>query len=105
MSENNLNLAKKYEYAWDKYSIEDLTNVFALNDAYKDFMSKCKTERECVSEFIARAEKAGFKNVEDIITQKGSLKAGDKVYACNMDKSLALFTIGKKGFEEGMLIL
>lgn len=98
-------LTKKYEYAWDKYSEEQLKSLFELSEEYKEFMSKCKTERECVHEFIARAEKAGFKNLEDIIKQKGSLKAGDKVYACNMDKSLALFTIGKKGFEEGMSIL
>lgn len=98
-------LTKKYEYAWDKYSNDELKNLFDLSEGYKEFMSKCKTERECVHEFIARAEKAGFKNLDDIIKQNGSLKAGDKVYANNMDKALAMFTIGTNGFNKGMRIL
>lgn len=101
MSENNLNLAKKYEYAWDKYSSEDLANVFALSDAYKNFMSKCKTERECVAEFIELAEKAGYKCIDTFT----SLKPGDKVYANNMNKTLALFVIGSEPLEKGMKIL
>ena len=40
--------AKEYEIAWDKYSQKDLKNVFELADRYIDFMSRCKTERECV---------------------------------------------------------
>lgn len=98
-------LTKKYEYAWDKYSDDELKSLFDLSEGYKEFMSKCKTERECVHEFIARAEKAGFKNLEDVIKQKGSLKAGDKVYANNMDKALAMFTIGTNAFSQGMRIL
>lgn len=98
-------LTKKYEYAWDKYSDDELKSLFELSEGYKEFMSKCKTERECVHEFIARAEKAGFKNLEDIIKQKSSLKAGDKVYANNMDKALAMFTIGTNTFSQGMRIL
>lgn len=98
-------LSKKYEYAWDKYSEEDLKNLFQLSEGYKDFMSRCKTERECVYEFIAKAEKNGYKNIEDIVKKKATLKAGDKVYANNMDKTLALFVIGTKDIEEGMTIL
>jgi aspartyl aminopeptidase len=97
--------AKKYEYAWDKYTKEDMKKLFDLSERYKGFMSKCKTERECVFEFIKRAEKAGYRNLEDIIETKGTLKAGDKVYANKMDKTLALFVIGNKGLEEGLRIL
>lgn len=98
-------LVKKYEYAWDKYSKEDLDNVFALSERYKDFMSKCKTERECVIELARLAEEKGYKNLEDIIKNNGSLKAGDKVYANNKDKTLALFIIGSEPIEKGMNIL
>ncbi|MCT8977632.1 aminopeptidase [Clostridium sp. CX1] len=98
-------LTKKYEYAWDKYSEEDLKKVFSLSDRYKEFVSKCKTERECVLEFISRAEKAGYKSLDAILKEKGTLKAGDKVYANKMDKSLALFVIGSNGFEQGLRIL
>ena len=50
MAENKAKLEKNYEYAWDKYSEEELKEVFLLNDRYINFMSNCKTERECVDE-------------------------------------------------------
>ncbi|MFU0825201.1 aminopeptidase [Clostridium sp.] len=102
---NIKNLEKNYDYAWDKYSKEDLEKVFALNDRYIDFMSRCKTERECVKEFVTIAEKKGYRNLEDIIKENGKLKAGDKVYANNMDKTLAMFVIGNEPLEKGMRIL
>lgn len=104
MSEKEL-LTKKYEYAWEKYSKEELDKVFELCNRYKDFMSKCKTERECVNEFIDLAEKKGYKNLDTIIKENGTLKAGDKVYVNNMGKTLALFLIGSEPFERGMKIL
>lgn len=109
MAENKENkvkdLSKDYEYAWDKYSKAELKKVFTFSDGYKDFMSKCKTERECVTEFISMAEKEGYENIEDCIKQGKKLKAGDKVYADNKGKDLALFVIGKEPFEKGMKIL
>jgi aspartyl aminopeptidase len=105
MPENNTVLSKKYEYAWDKYSKEELEKVFALSDRYKAFMSNCKTERECVSEFITEAEKLGYVNLETLIKENRSVKPGDKVYANNMGKTLALFVIGTEPFEKGMKIL
>jgi len=101
MAENKKNLTKKYEYAWEKYSRQDLKDVFSLSDRYKNFMSKCKT----VKEFIVIAEKDGYKNIEEIIKSGKKLKAGDKVYANNKDKTLALFLIGKEPLENGMKIL
>ena len=98
-------LTKKYKYAWDKYSKKDFKLLFELSDGYKDFMSRCKTERECIREFIFRAEKNGYKNLEDIINEKATLKPGDKIYANNKDKTLALFIIGSKDMQEGMRIL
>lgn len=103
--EKKKQLEKKYEYAWNKYSKEDLEKVFELNDRYIDFMSKCKTERECINEFITLAEKAGYRNLEDIIRENGSIKAGDKVYANNMGKTLAMFIIGSEELQNGMSIL
>ena len=50
-------LEKKDQIAWEKYSEEDLEKVFSLSQRYIDFMSRCKTERECVEEFKAQAEK------------------------------------------------
>ncbi|SKA72795.1 Aspartyl aminopeptidase [Clostridium sp. USBA 49] len=98
-------LTKKYEYAWERYSKDDLNKVFSLGEKYKNFMSRCKTERECVSYFIEEAEKAGYKNIETLIKENVKLKPGDKVYANNMNKTLALFVIGTEPFEKGLKIL
>lgn len=98
-------LTKKYEYAWEKYSDEDLKKVFDLSDRYKNFMTIAKTERECVDEFVVLAEKQGYRDLNKIIENNESLKAGDKVYVNHMGKSLALFLIGKESLEKGMRIL
>ena len=98
-------LEKVYEYAWDKYSEQDMKDVFELAERYKEFMSLCKTERECVQEFIRQAEKNGFKNLDTLIAQGTALKAGDKVYANNRGKTLALFVIGRESLENGMRII
>ncbi|QXE17508.1 aminopeptidase [Clostridium sp. 001] len=98
-------LTKEYKYAWDKYSKKDFKILFKISDEYEKFMSKCKTERECVKEFILRAEKNGYKNIEDIMNAKSTLKAGDKVYANNKNKNLALFVIGTENMGKGMRIL
>ncbi len=51
------------------------------------------------------AEEAGYKNIKDVIDEGKELKAGDKVYAACMKKSLALFQIGKEPISHGMNIL
>ena len=80
--------------AWEKYKAKELKAVFSLSEDYRKFISDCKTERECVSESIKLAKEAGFKDLADIIKAGKKLKAGDKVYANNMDKNLMLFVIG-----------
>lgn len=79
--------------------------IFKFCDDYKKYISDCKTERECAAEAIKIAKKAGYKDLKTIIAKNGKLKAGDKVYACHMGKTLALFNIGKQPLENGMKIL
>lgn len=98
-------LEKNYDYAWEKYSENDLKQVFDLNDRYINFMSKCKTERECIKEFVEIAEKEGYKKLENIIKSNGKVKAGDKIYANCMGKTLAMFVIGNEPMESGLRIL
>ena len=93
----------KTENAWKKYT--DTTEVFQFNEKYKAFISNCKTERECISEMISQAKAAGYRNLDDIIANKETLQAGDKVYANNMDKTLAMYIIGEEPMEKGMRIL
>lgn len=92
--------------AWEKYPEgKKREEVYSFAENYRKFISECKTERECVTALAAEAEKAGFKNLEKIIEKGKKLKAGDKVYANNMGKGLALFVLGKKDLEHGMNIL
>ncbi|KGM93687.1 aminopeptidase [Clostridium botulinum] len=105
MVQDKSQLEKKYEYAWDKYSEEELKEVFLLNERYINFMSNCKTERECIDEFVKIAEDNGYKNIEDVMEENEKLNPGDKVYANNMGKTLAMFVIGNEPFERGLSIL
>ena len=93
----------KTENIWKKY--KDKKPIFDFCDGYKEFMSLCKTERECTDEIIKQAESAGVCNLEKVIEEGTRLKPGDKVYANNMGKALALFVIGQEPIEKGMRIL
>ena len=64
-----------------------------------------KTERECIHEAIRLAEEKGYRNLADIIKNNEEIKAGDKVYANNKDKTLALYLIGNDSIENGMRII
>lgn len=93
------------ENAWNKYDDATLEKVMSFNEGYKAFMSSCKTERECVEEITKEIEAAGYISLDTVLKENRQLKAGDKVYADNMGKALALFHLGKKPMEEGMRIL
>ncbi len=87
--------------AWEKYDESQMNDLMHFNEEYKDFISKGKTERLCVTESIKIAEKYGFKN----ITSFKTLKTNDKVYVVNKNKNIALFIIGQKPLVEGLRIL
>lgn len=93
------------ENAWNRYSKKNIEELENLCSDYRDFLDNGKTERECVAETIKMAEEAGYKNFETVIKNGKKVKAGDKVYASYMGKSIVLFHIGKKPMEEGMNIL
>lgn len=92
--------------AWEKYPQgEKREQVMRFAEEYRQFISNCKTERECAKEFMSRAKAAGFKDLQEVAACKGKLTAGDKVYVNQMGKSLALFVIGEEPMEQGMNIL
>ncbi len=93
------------ENCWNSYSENELEELEKLNDDYRVFLDKGKTERECVKETIRQAKEAGYKDLQNIIKNGKKLKAGDRVYCSYMDKSIVLFNIGKEPIEEGMNIL
>ena len=92
--------------AWEKYPEgKKRDEVFKFAEEYRQFISNCKTERECTSFLYEKALKEDFVDLNDVIKNGKKLNAGDRVVANNMGKGLAMFIIGKKDLDEGMNIL
>ena len=87
--------------AWENYSDNELKKVMRFNEDYKKFLGASKIEREAVINSIELAKKAGFKEFKNV----KKIKAGDKFYFNNRNRSLALFVIGKNPIEDGMNLL
>ncbi len=90
---------------WVSYRKEQLDELDALCNRYKEYISACKTERECVSRAIELAREKGYRSLDECVKDNKKLKAGDKVYEDCFGKSLFLADIGEKPIEEGMNIL
>lgn len=93
------------ENVWKTYDEAKIKTVFDFCEGYKTFISECKTERECVTTTIAIAKEHGYCDLEEVIKEQGTLHTGDKVYANNMGKTIALFHIGEEPLTSGMNIL
>ena len=91
--------------AWEKYGKKDLKELEALSGEYKAFLDNGKTERECVEQIVAMAEKAGYTELGKALASGKKLGKGDKVYAVCMGKTVAMFNIGSAPLECGMNIL
>ena len=91
--------------AWTTYDLALQKQCFEFAEQYRQFLSENKTERECVDFFVNEAEKAGYVELSQLVTENKKLKPGDKVYCAWMNKSIVLFRIGEKPIEEGMNIL
>ncbi|MCI8592384.1 MAG: aminopeptidase [Lachnospiraceae bacterium] len=90
---------------WNSYDEAQLNALESLAKDYRAFLDVGKTERECVTEAVRLAEAAGYRDLDDVIAAGETLQAGDKVYAVNMKKTLALFIVGRENMEKGMRIL
>lgn len=90
---------------WSVYSQEQLAELDSVNALYKTCLDEGKTERECVKVAVRMAEEKGYKDIRELISNQTPVKAGDKIYAICMDKSVSLFNIGTRPLEEGMNIL
>lgn len=91
--------------AWDAYPADKRSQIMDFAEAYRSFISNNKTERECLKTFVAKAQAAGFMDLADAVKGNRRLKAGDRVYAAHMGKSLAMYIIGEEPLREGMNIL
>ena len=91
--------------AWNDYTPEQLDALEELSSQYKDFISQNKTERECCAAGIELARAAGYRDLADCMREGAQLKAGDKVYAVNRNKTLLLVHLGSEPLASGLNIL
>ena len=94
-------LFNKKENGWNTKTEEEKKTIFDYAKGYMDFMNKSKTEREIVQSSKKIAEANGFKDIKEF----DSLKAGDKVYYINREKSMYLAVIGEDNIENGINII
>lgn len=90
---------------WELYDKKQLKELEKLNKEYRSFLDKGKTERECIDVIVNTIEAAGYRELEALVASGETLKEGDKVYSVCMNKSVAMYKIGKKPISEGMNIL
>lgn len=90
---------------WKDYDKKEIKELEKLCKEYRKFLDNGKTERECVRYIVELAKEAGYKDFEEVKASGKKLKTGDKVYAVNMKKAIALFHIGEAPLTEGMNIL
>lgn len=93
------------ESVWKKLDTQGVKDAFSLSEKYKEFISSCKTERECCKRVVEEAKAAGYEPLSACIRDGAKLKPGDKVFATQHGKAVVLFQIGKAPFEQGMNIL
>ena len=91
----------KKENGWLDLSSNAKQDIFSYAKGYINYLNNSKTEREIVSSSKKIAEENGFKNIEKV----KDLKAGDKVYYINREKSMYLAIIGKDDIEKGLNII
>ncbi|HIW21616.1 MAG TPA: aminopeptidase [Candidatus Dorea intestinavium] len=91
--------------AWETYEEAQLKELEKISNDYKKALDKGKTERECVKLTVDMARERGYRELNELIKEKKTIKAGDKVYVVGMEKSVVLFNIGTEPIEEGMNIL
>lgn len=90
---------------WNDYNDTDIEQLEELARGYIDFISDCKTERECADYAIKLAEKRGYVSLDDAVTQGTKLNPGDKVWAHTQGKAVIFVQLGKRPIEEGLNIL
>lgn len=95
----------KKESLWLGKAKENSGELNKICDLYKKCLDEGKTERECVALSVKMAEEKGYRELYGALEKGEKLKAGDKLYAVQMNKSIALFVLGKKPVSEGMNIL
>ncbi len=107
MTKNKKENEKTPEYindpksCYDVYDDETIEASSKFSDKYMNFLSKAKTERQTIQEWVQLLKENGFKNIEDI----KNLKTWDKVYFNYRGKNLFACQIGKDLLSNGFNLI
>lgn len=83
--------------AWEIWDKKTKDAAFDFCAGYKEFLSKNKTERQCIIYFKELAEKLGYEDLQS----KQKLCPGDKIFKINKHKQCIFANIGKKPLVDG----
>ena len=89
-------LTFKRESIWEKEDIKD--EIIEFSNDYIKYLNNSKTERLAVIETVKIIEKAGFKP----LSEYKKLKAGDRDYFINREKTVFMAVIGKEPMSNGI---
>ncbi|WP_430886013.1 aminopeptidase [Fusibacter sp. JL216-2] len=103
--EEKKSLLHTFRNVWENADEAQTKEIFSLNDEYKKFLDRGKTERECARDIVKMAQENGYVSVESVIEAGQKIEPGMKIYALNRDKSIILFVVGKEPIEKGMRIV
>ncbi|MBP5211403.1 MAG: aminopeptidase, partial [Pyramidobacter sp.] len=92
-----------YPSAWNGTSVR--SEVMAFAEEYKQFISRCKTERETAAETARIACEAGFRDLDGMLSRSEALKAGDRVFVTRQGKAAAFFVIGSRPLTDGLRLI
>lgn len=90
---------------WETYEAKQLKKLEKLNQEYRNFLDRGKTERECIDTIVNTIEAEGYQELEKLIESGQQLQKGDKVYSVWMNKSIVMFRLGSRPMTEGINIL
>jgi len=85
---------------YDRLSDADRKRMEEYSAEYLRFVGGCKTEREAAEAAVAAAKDAGYREFKP----GGTLRAGDKIYRVNREKSVFFAVIGSKPLSCGTRI-
>jgi aspartyl aminopeptidase len=96
------NLSRKIKNCWLEPDICKREEVFDFCSEYIDFLSECKTERECVEYMQELALENGFIPLDTFVKEGRKPSRGDKILVNHRDKALIMFVIGEESIEKGI---
>lgn len=97
----NEQLLLKKENGWLNLEQEQINKLEEVAHEYIEFLTNCKTERECVRYWENIAKNSGYR----CICEMDSLQPGDKVYYINRDKNILMAIIGNEPIANGINLI